>query len=340
MRYTGAAMPGAELPLCVVCGAFARGSAPGCAHARVARARWVGQPRWRVVADFAGMAFGTLLFAAVIAGVGPLLWWLAYGWPPRGWIELFGVIGVALVSIPGAVVGVGLVCSIPELYRGREWELRDDEATDAVWWRGWALVRGRRVRGRATHHLRTRVPGPAQSRLTSEDAARCTGDPARVIAAALAGLAAAGRIALGCEKSVGWRRDDQDEAPRPIAERLLTLRAVLPRADEGPWLERVLLSALPPGQEVALAAALATVVGRVAPAAGCVAEDEDSAPRWDPTHAQALRAAILGEDEPLPPERPARVDAELDAWRREQPEAGELLDELRQVVRAALAGEA
>lgn len=337
MGYYGAAMPG-ELPLCVVCGALARGGAPACAHARVARARWVGEPWWRVIAGFAGTAIGTLLFAAVLAGIGPLIGWLAYGWPPQGWIEILGVIGVALVSIPGVVVGVGLVLSIPELYPGRAWELRDREATDEAWWRGWAHVRGGRVRGQATLHLRTRVPGPSSCRLSSEDAARCTGDPARVIAAALAGLAASGRLAVSREKRVGWSRDALDEAPRPIAGLEYTLRAVGSPAAEGPWVERALLAALPPGQEVALAEVVASVVQRVALEAGCVSGDEDSAPSWDPTHARALRAAILGDEEPRPPERPARVDAELDGWRRERPDAGEVLDALTQGVRAALTG--
>lgn len=317
------------LPLCITCGAWSPGE-PACGHAPDPRLHWSAPPWWDGLGDLFGMALFTVLLAAVLMGVGPLLWALFYDWPPRGWIETFGVVGVALVSIPGWVVGVGLVLSIPGHWRGRCWQVRDARASADDVTSGFVFIRrGAPVRGSVTRAVCAAVPSHVEMDMSSVTAAENTGDLGLVLAAALAGLAAGGRLALSLVETTGWSRQPHDEAPRPLAGTSVHVRGLSPRTSDASWLEGALLDLLAHGRDVELRHPLRDLIEQLALEIGYTRDDDGAALRWPAdapaTPAGALRALVRAD----PPDRddPGPVVAALAAWRARDPaRVGPVLD--------------
>ncbi len=344
-------MPRADLPLCPRCGAWCS----DCGHAPEPRLTWIAEPLRHRVLAVVGMAVFTVLFAAVLMGIGPLIWWLTYGWPPQTWIELLGVIAVALISLPGWVVGIGLVLSIPEHDPGRLWNLRDAAPRDQDTWFGAAVVRRALLRASATRVARLALPRPPCPELTSETAApRLTTvlqdmsqgpaaaphpaappDPAaladeltRLLTAALAGLVARGRVVVYAARSHGWSRAAPDAAPATLDHLHHTLAVQSPDPTGAPWLEAILLRELAHGREVSLHVAAQFLLDAVAPELGFVYEhDVDHTARWRPPD---VAARLLVDT--------AAVDAALVAWRALDPAlVGPALDTWTDALRARFA---
>lgn len=325
-----------DLPLCTTCGAW---SEP-CGHPPDPRLRWVAEPLRNGLLDLLGMAVVTVLFAVVIIGIGPLLWWLAYGWPPGDWIELLGVIAIALISIPGAVIGVGLIISIPEHYRGRRWNVRDLAARDDDRVDAWLFVRRRRPdRGGLVRTVRTAIPAPVSFDMTTETAARATDDPGLLLAVALAGLLARGHLDLQRVHETGWTRQPS-EGPRPTDRVLHHLRPRGPQTPEHPWIERTLLDlvAAHPGDD--LLHLLERLAHRIADSLGVEHDDDGHAPHRPPdptsTPRQALKTRLLEDLGDDAPEHPPDVDAALAAWRTRHPDIADLLERIADLAHAIL----
>lgn len=323
------------LPLCSTCGAW---SEP-CGHPPDPRVQWVAEPLRNGLLDLLGMAVFSVLFAATVIGVGPLLWWLAYGWPPSGWLETLGVIMIALISLPGAVIGVGMLVSIPEHYRGRRWNVRDLAARDDDRVDGFLVVRRRGPdRGDLTRTRRSGLPAPVSFDMTTETAARTTADPGRLFAVALAGLLARGHLELARVHEHGWSRAP-DEAPRRTDRVLYYVRPRGPRSSAHPWLERTLLDLAARAPATDLLQQLERLAYAVAGAIGFEHEGDDPEPHWPAeatrTPGEALQARLLedlGDEDGAPPD----VDAALAAWRAQHPDIAGLLERIDQVAHSVL----
>lgn len=318
-----------DLPFCVTCGA------PACTHPRDPQVTWQPPPWSDGLLDFLGMAAFTLAFAGVLMGVGPLLWWLAYGWPPRGWIEIFGVIAIALVSIPGWVVGLGLLVSLPEHWQGRCWRICDARGDPDDVIAGFLFMRlGRPVCGDVTRTVRSALPSHDRSDMSSITAAGHTGGPALVLAAALAGLTARGQLALTLVETTGWTRDPNDAGPRPKGALAVHARRLSPRTSDTPWIEGTLLDLLAPDLDLDLHHPLRDLVRAVMLEIGYTDPDGDG-PTWPAdapgTPAEALRALLLGAS-PATPDDPEPIAAALATWRARDPaRVGPVLDLLAHV---------
>ncbi|MDC0666595.1 hypothetical protein [Nannocystis radixulma] len=310
-----------ELPLCTVCGTWSPGGALRCGHPPDARLTWLRPPWSDGLRDFLGMAAFTLLCAAVLLAIGPLLWWIFATWPPESPLDIAGAIGVGLVSLPSWVFGIGIVLAIPEHWRGRCWRLHDARAGDDDRATGFVVVRGRGpVRGDLVRTIRAAIPEHDCSDMSSTTAAQATGDPQLVVAAPLAGLAARGHIALTLVDTSGWTLRVPDP-PLAVRSAGVHVRSLSLQTAEHPWLERLLLDQLEAGQPVELRQALRALLVRLAREVGYFQGDGDRRPYW-PTDAgnspsEALRALLL--DDPSAPVDPAPVRAVLAAWRARDP---------------------
>lgn len=309
--------------VCFVCGDDPARPSPSCDHATApGRLRWVRAPWHDGLLDTTADLVITLGIVAILVGFGPLLWWLTYGWPPTGWIEIFGVLGIALVTLPGAIVSVGLLISLPELRRGRRWDVVDaaTHARDSVF----GLVRLRRGRPRSggvSHHIVTPIPAPTAD-LTSVRAAELTADPRELVLAALLGLAARGQISLTRAQTTSWTVSGiHHDISRCRDDEILVARAAT--TSDLPWLERTLLRHIHP-HPTPLAQTLREPIKLVAHEIG-FSEPDDSGPlQWTGTTppGPALRALLLSSDDdtPLPPIDPAPLAAILADWRARDPE--------------------
>lgn len=308
--------------LCSACGEPPTHADPTCDHALTHgdRLRWVRAPWHDGLLDSLFDLVFALGLVAVLVGFGPLLWWLAYGWPPTGWLEIFGALCIALVTLPGAVVSVGILLSLPDLRRGRRWDVVDTQARpdDAVHGSVW-MRRGRPHHGGVTRHVVTPLAAPTHSELTSLHAAAATDDPAEIVVGAVIGLAARGELVFTRTVTTGWSQHPP-HAPHRIRDHGLTIAASTAAAPDLPWLERLILGhATPhptPIQRPAaeLARALALEVGFQDP--------DDSGPmRWTESTAPgaALRDLLLDGASP----DPAVFPAALAAWRTRDPEGAE-----------------
>ncbi|MCY1070309.1 hypothetical protein OV090_36535 [Nannocystis sp. RBIL2] len=303
-----------ELSLCTSCGAWSPGG-PRCGHPRDPRLVWLRPPWWDGLGDLLLMALFAVLLAAVLMGIGPLLWWLYPFWPPESPLHIAGALCIGLVALPSSIFGIGVILAIPELYRGRCWHLRDAAASDDDRVVGQIFVRVRApVSGGVVHTVRSPVPAPDCSDMSSESAARLTGDPSLVLAAALAGLAARGRIALTRVDTSGWNLHRRGP-PLAIRSSAVHIRSLSPRTADDPWLEGVLLDRLADDRPVELRPVLRALLLRLG---------ADDHPRlvWpvdaDTPPDVALRAVPLGA--PPRPDDPAAVRAVLAAWRARDPE--------------------
>jgi hypothetical protein len=315
-------MTGRELSLCTTCGTWSPGRVARCGHPRDPRLEWLRPPWWDNLGDLLLMALFTLLFAAVLMGIGPLLWWLYPAWPPESPLDIAGAICIGLVAAPCCLFGIGIILAIPEHYRGRCWRLRDAAGGDDDRVEGQVFVRVRApARGGLVRTVRSPVPAPESSDMSSETAARTTGDPQLLVAAALAGLAARGRIALTRVDTGGWslRRSDP---PLTIRSAAVHVRRLSPKTADDPWLEGVLLDQLADGPAVELRRPLRALLLRLGDAAGYARSDDRPRPFWpadaDTSPGLALRAALV--DDPPPHDDPAAVRAVLAAWRARDPE--------------------
>lgn len=324
-------------PLCSTCGAWG----PGCGHPPDPRLQWTAEPLRRPALELLGMAVFTILFAAVLIGIGPLLWWLAYGWPPHDWMEWFGVVMVALVSLPGAVIGVGLVITIPEHWHGRRWTVRDLAATDADRWTGDVTVRrGRPERGELARAITSALPAPASFDMSSETAAKSTADPAALLTAALADLLARGHVALSHVHRTGWTY--HGDPPRCALDRhRYDLRPRGPDPVHLPWLERALLTLVTRRPDTDLLTLVAALSLDVAESLGFEFDDEGE-PHWPAgatqTPGEVLQQRLLedlADDDP--PSPPPDLAAALTAWRAEHPDLPALLDQVAEIARTNLA---
>ncbi|PCC68331.1 hypothetical protein SAMN02745121_05102 [Nannocystis exedens] len=311
-----------ELSLCTTCGTWSPDGAARCGHARDPRLSWLRPPWWDGLGDLLRMALFTVLCAAALMSIGPLLWWLYPWWPPESPLHIAGAIGIGIVTAPGWVFGIGLVLAIPEHYRGRCWHLRDAAGSDDDRAAGHVFVRVRApVRGGLVRTVRSPLPLPDCSDMSSEAAAQRTGDPQLVVAAALAGLAARGRIALTRVDTGGWRLRRR-EPPLVIRSAAVHVRSLSPRTADDPWLEGALLDQLADRPDVELRQPLRALLRRLGAELGYAGGDELPRPRWPAdagtTPALALRALLL--DRPPGPDEPAAVRAVLAAWRARDPE--------------------
>ncbi len=319
--WTAARRPPA---LCFTCGADPTSSSPTCDHAltRSDRLRWRRAPWHDGLLDTAGDLVVALGLVLVLCGFGPCLWWLTYGWPPTGWIEVFGVLGVALVTLPGAVVSLGILISLPELRRGRRWDVVDTEprTDDTILGTVW-LRRGRPHAGGVSHHLTIPVAAPSHRDFTSETAAAMTDDPAEIVLGAVLGLAARGQLSFTRTLTTGFSILPPD-APRRIHDHGLTLATSAVPTDL-PWLEQLLLNhatshPTPCQRPIAdFTRALAHEIGFQDP--------DDSGPlRWTESISPgvALRTAIL--DAPPSPD-PTPLREALSAWRTLDPAGAEMV---------------
>ncbi|WAS96867.1 hypothetical protein [Nannocystis punicea] len=311
-----------ELSLCTTCGTWSPGGVARCGHPRDPRLAWLRPPWWDNLGDLLLMALVTLLVAAVLLGIGPLLWWLYPRWPPESPLDIAGALCIGLVTVPCWLFGIGVILAIPEHYRGRCWHLRDAAGSDDDRVEGHVFVRVRApVRGGLVRTVRSPVPAHDSPDMSSETSARTTGDPQLLVAAALAGLAARGRIALTRVDTSGWslRRADP---PLTIRGAAVHVRRLSPRTADDPWLEGALLDLLADGPDVELRRPLRALLLRLGDAAGYARSDERPRPFWpagaDTSPSQALRAVLV--DDPPPHDDPAPVRAALAAWRARDPE--------------------
>ncbi|MCY1008222.1 hypothetical protein OV079_22205 [Nannocystis pusilla] len=304
-----------ELSLCTTCGTWSPDCRPRCGHPRDPRLVWLRPPWWDGLGALLVRASFALLLAAALMGLGPLLWWLYPFWPPESPLHIAGALCIGLVALPSSLLAIGVVLAIPELYRGRCWHLHDAAARDDDRVVGQVFVRVRApVRGGVVRTVRSAVPAPDCFDMSSEAAAHSTGDPSRIVAAALAGLAARGRIALIRVDTSGWRLQRRGP-PVAIRSAAVHVRSLSPRTADDPRLEGELLARLADGQTVELRPVLRALLLRL------VADDHPR-PVWPagaaPSPAMALRAALL--DDPPRADDPAAVRAVLAAWRARDPE--------------------
>jgi hypothetical protein len=153
--------------------------------------------------------------------------------------------------------------------------------------------------------------------MSSITAARHTGDPGLVLAAALAGLAARGQL-----------------GPRPQSAVGIHVRRLSPRTAEAPWIEGALLDLLAHGHDLELRHPVRDLVRTLASEIGYTDPDGDG-PRWPAdapgTPADALRAFVL-DGPPDGADDPAPVAAALAAWRARDPaRVGPVLDLLAEL---------
>jgi hypothetical protein len=322
-------------PLCPTCGAWdAR-----CGHPPDPRLQWTAAPLGRAVLDLLGTAVFTLLIAAVLIGLGPLLWWLAYGWPPRDWIEWFGVIMVALVSVPGTVVGLGMIVSIPEHWPGRRWTARDLAATDADRWTGDLVVRrGRPEWGELARNTTAPLPAPDSFDMSTETAAKSTADPAKLITAALAALLARGHVELSAVHRTGWTYHG-DAPPCALDHLRYYLRPRGPDPVHLPWLEQALLTLVTRQPDTDLLTHVAMMTHGVADALGFEYDEDGHEPYWPDeatqTPGEVLQQRLLEDLADADPPAPD-VAAALAAWRARHPALPDLLDGIADIARALL----
>ncbi|HEY8379190.1 MAG TPA: hypothetical protein VIK91_22005, partial [Nannocystis sp.] len=238
-------MAARDLPLCITCGAWSPDAPLACGHPPNPQLTWHRLPWWHHLGDFLGLALFTLLLAAVLIGLGPLLWWLLLGWPPDGALETFGAIALALVTLPAWAVGLMLVRVLPEYWPGRRWEIRDTRADPDDITSGYIdLRRGRPVRGDVARTVRAPILPPVTEDMSSVTAAKTTGDLRLVLAAALAGLAARRQIALTLVETTGWTRDPGDPDPLPHRTPRIDARRLSSKTADTLWLEALLLDRL------------------------------------------------------------------------------------------------
>lgn len=319
-------MPGrpATLPLCFDCGAAADA---GCGHPRSSRLRWAPAPLRAHLREGLGVMAFTALFALVLIGVGPLLWWLAYGWPPEGWIELAGALGIALVSLPGWVIAIGVLLSAPSLWPERRWALIDREGGV----RGsMSTRRGRLVRAELSIAARTTLARPTSTSLTSTLAIERSDDPTLVLAAALVGLAARGLVRVTATRTTGWTRSAEDVAARPVDALALTIAATDERPPPQPWIEAMLLGMLQHGREGGLRAVATDLAERTALAVGFVGDEESGSLRWPedaPTGPREALRELLDAGEVASGDASAISDA-LAEWCAREPDASAALAEI------------
>lgn len=292
-----AAVARRDLPLCPACGAWRT----PCEHAREPRLRWRAEPLGRYLGEGLGHVAFAVFFTLLLVGTGPLIFWLMYGWPPRDWIEWIGAIGVAIVSLPGLLVGIGVLVSTVTEREGRRWALidaapRPDEAIH-----GEVFVRGGRpLRGAASRTLSAGVSAPAGAWLSSETAMARTDDPVKVAAAALVGMLARDELALVRADTRGWTMAGGERSP--VAVRSFTLVGGAAAASS-PWIEQLWLATLGRGLDLA---AVAQAVG------GSLAGELEGV--------TSLREIL---DVPPPVEDPGPLEEALAGWRAQGPEVAE-----------------
>lgn len=295
-----------ELSLCTTCGTGSPGG-PRCGHPRDPRLVWLRPPWWDGLGDLLVMALLALLSAAALIGLGPLLWWLYPFWPPESPLHIAGAICIGVVACTSSLFALGVVLALPELYRGRCWRLRDAAACDDDRVVGELFVRVRApVRG-VVHTVRSAVPSPDCCNMSSETASRLTGDLSLVVAAALAGLAARGRIVLTHLDTRGWHLHRPGPPPLAIRKVAVHVRSLSPRTADDPRLEGLLLDRLADGQPVELRPVLRALLLRLGaddPPGPVRPADADAALRGDPPRA----------------DDPNAVRAVLAAWRARDPE--------------------
>jgi len=322
--------------LCCTCGEDPATPSATCDHALTHgdRLRWVRAPWHDGLLDASLDLLFALGLVAVLVGFGPLLWWLSYGWPPTGWLEIFGVICIALVTLPGAIVSLGILISLPELRRGRRWDVVDTQARpdDAVYGSVW-MRRGRPHHGSVGRHIEIPVVAPAHRELTSLHAAAATEDPAEIVVGAVLGLAARGQLVFTRTATTGFSQHPP-HAPNRIRDHGLAIAAPAIATPDLPWLERMLLDLVTPhptpiqGPADEFAQALAFELGFEDP--------DDSGPlRWtEPiTPGAALRSMLL---EDSSPQGPSRFREAVAAWRTADPEGAEAV---LQAITAAISAE-